>query len=105
MIVLTLLALVLYGLFGIVRMPFLPLSTRRIIRWGIGIVFAILTVIYAYPFETLDHYLLVLVMLSIISSVEIAHFKVAKGDQDRVFLVHSFSVLLMVGYVILMFVL
>lgn len=105
MIVLTLLALVLYGLFGMVRMTFMPLSTRRIIRWGLGIVFAVLTVIFAYPFETLNHYLLVLVMLSIISSVEIAHFKVAKGDQDRVFLVHSFTILLMVGYAILIFVL
>lgn len=105
MIVLTLLALILYGLFGIVRMPFLPLSTRKIVRWVVGIVFAILTVVFAYPFETLNHYLLILLMLSIISSVEIAHFKVAKGDKDRVFLVHSFTVLLMVGYVILMFVL
>lgn len=105
MIVLTLVALVLYGLFGMVKIRVIPLSVRRIIRWGLGIVFAVLTFVYAYPFDTLNHYLLALVMLSIISSVEIAHFKVAKGDQDRVFLVHSFTVLLMIGYVILLFVL
>lgn len=104
MIYLTILLMIVYGLLAILNVNIGSQCTTRTVRWIVAFLFAILAMEAAYPFETLNDYLLALMMISIIGSGEIGKFKIAKGDTARVFLVHAFTLMLMVGFVILLFV-
>lgn len=104
MIYLTILTMLVYGLLAILNVRIGSMCTTRTLRWIVAFLFFILAMEAAWPFETLNHYLLALMMIAVIGSGEIGKFKIAKGDQSRVFLVHAFTLMLMVGFVVLLFV-
>lgn len=104
MIYLTLLFMIVYGALAIFNVPIISDQVGRIVRLAVGLLFVGFSVVMAIPFETVNQFLYVLMAVTVVGSGEIGKFKIAKGDGDRVFLVHAFTAMLMVGFMVLAFV-
>lgn len=107
MIYLTLLFMIVYGalaIFNIGSVSGRGVQIVRIVRLAVGLLFIVFSVVVAMPLESVNQFLLVLMAVTVVGSGEIGKFKIAAGDRDRVFLVHAFTAMLMVGFVVLIFV-
>lgn len=107
MIYLTLLFMIVYGALAIFNIGVVSgqgVQIVRIVRLAVGLLFIVFSVVVAMPLETVNQFLLVLMAVTVVGSGEIGKFKIAAGDRDRVFLVHAFTAMLMVGFVVLIFV-
>lgn len=111
MIYLTLLFMIVYGALAIFNIGVVSGQVGgvervvRFVRQAVGLLFIVFSVVVAMPLESVNQFLLVLMAVTVVGSGEIGKFKIAAGDRDRVFLVHAFTAMLMVGFAVLIFVL
>lgn len=111
MIYLTLLFMIVYGALAIFNIGVVSGQVGgvervvRFVRLAVGLLFIVFSVVVAMPLESVNQFLLVLMAVTVVGSGEIGKFKIAAGDRDRVFLVHAFTAMLMVGFAVLIFVL
>lgn len=104
MTVVAIVSLILYGLIGLFNQLVIRTETRQVLSYLFAGIFLVVTVILVWPFEWINDYLLVLLALCIVMSMEISQFKTRIGERSHKPIVHIFTLMLSALYVVMLFI-
>lgn len=104
MTLVAIISLILYGLIGLFNQMVIRTETRQVLSYLFAGIFLVVTVILVWPFEWINDYLLMLLAICIVMSMEIAHFKTKIGERSHNPVIHIFTLMLAALYVVMLFI-
>lgn len=102
MTLLTLLMLLIYIVIGAATIITMRSRALDIARYAAGALFLVMLITFSLTLESADMFIVLLLSLCIVLSVEITAFKESKGDRKNLFLVHAFTLTMSLVLIIIL---